>query len=104
MEKRVILDKLEILNQKYANEGVTIYGIFGSYARGEERPSSDIDIVYKLDKDKFFSLYKGFKSASKISDISEEISSYLGKKIDFISYDTTNEALKAAIDKELVQG
>lgn len=103
MKQEEILDKLKILNERYTQEGVSIYGIFGSYVRGEERTSSDIDIVYKLDKDKLFNLYRGFKSASKISEISQEISSYLGKKIDFISYDTTNQELKDAISKELIQ-
>lgn len=103
MTKEEIVEKLKILNKKYINDGIEIYGLFGSYARGEDRESSDIDIVYKLDKEKFFSLYKGFKSASKISRISQEISLYLGKKIDFISYDTTNQALKESINKELIR-
>ena len=36
----------------YKRFGVTRMGIFGSFARGEQNLSSDIDIVIEMEKDK----------------------------------------------------
>ncbi len=45
--KQIILDKLVILKKKKKKDGITIIGIFGSYARGDYTDKSDVDILYK---------------------------------------------------------
>ena len=46
MTKRFILNFLSSHNAELAQKyGVTKIGLFGSYARGEEREDSDIDIA-----------------------------------------------------------
>ena len=59
--------KLKLLQQAkeyYSNEGFNILGFFGSYARGEENPQSDIDILYELNE-KFIKNYEGFLAFSE---------------------------------------
>ena len=51
--------------------------IFGSYARGEERPDSDVDILVSLDYDqpvglRFFGMF-------------EDLKSLLGKNVDLVT-------------------
>lgn len=59
--------------------------IFGSYARGEARPSSDVDILAEFPPS--FSLFD-------MSGLKIELEEALGKKVDLIEYDRIKPALK----------
>jgi len=98
-------DIFEILaqsKQQFLADGVEIIGIFGSVARGEATSTSDVDIAYKLSKEKFFEKYRGFEAVSKLADIKNELSYKLHKKVDFISIDNSNPELVSTIKKELI--
>lgn len=82
----------------YSKDGVNIIGIFGSFAKEKQTPTSDIDIAYTLDKKIFFEKYQGFASVSKLAKIQNE----LGRRIDFISLENSNKALSEAIKKEMI--
>jgi len=76
--------KLKLLQQAkmyYANEGFNIVGFFGSYARGEATPQSDIDILYELNE-KFIKKYNGFLAFSRLSEIKEELKTLFGIDVD----------------------
>ncbi|MES0491856.1 MAG: nucleotidyltransferase domain-containing protein [Leptospirales bacterium] len=79
---KIFLDKISLLKQKYNTEGFIILGVFGSYARGEETPTSDIDILYEL-AEKFYNKYPGWGIISAIENIRKDLETTLGKKIDF---------------------
>ncbi len=68
-------------------------GIFGSYARGEQRKNSDIDILIKPPKGIGF----GF------AGIQLELQDKLKKKIDLVSYNGLSPYLKESILKEEVR-
>jgi len=63
-------------------------GIFGSYARGEEKKDSDIDILIQPTKD---------MSLLDISGIKIELEETLGKKIDIVSYNYIHPYLRNRI-------
>ena len=55
--KRILLEHKEEIRQKY---GIIILGVFGSYARGEQKETSDVDIIVELERPiglRFFELY-----------------------------------------------
>lgn len=53
MTKAVILDFLINHKQEFHDKyGVTKIGLFGSYARDEQREDSDIDIAIEMEKGK----------------------------------------------------
>jgi predicted nucleotidyltransferase len=55
--KRIIKRHKAEIREKY---GVIIVGIFGSYTRGEQRETSDVDIIVELEKPiglKFYELW-----------------------------------------------
>ena len=58
-----------------AKDGFLILGIFGSYARDENTPSSDVDILYDTDVD-FFKRYGGFGSFVKLDEIKESLETW----------------------------
>ena len=68
-------------------------GIFGSYARGEETPESDIDILVKFNKT---------LTLLDLAKIHIELSRKVGKKIDLVTEPSLkNERLKSYIYKDL---
>jgi len=76
---------LEKLKKRYESEGFLIVGIFGSVARGEEDPFSDIDIAYKIDHSRFFP-DNAFKKLIRIEEIKKELESIFGKRVDLVPY------------------
>jgi len=97
-----ILQTLKNSKAQFLDDGVEIVGVFGSFARNEQTPSSDVDIAYKLSKEKFFSKYRGFKAVIKIAEIQEELSRKLKRKVDLISFENSNKELVKNIKKEIV--
>jgi predicted nucleotidyltransferase len=69
-------------------EGVTRAGIFGSYARGEQKRSSDIDILIEVRKGTGLFKFIGIK---------QELEKKLGKKVDLLTYKSIHPLLRDEI-------
>ena len=68
-------------------------GIFGSYARNDQKPDSDIDLLVK---------FKDSPSLIQLIKIENELSKRLGCKVDLITEGAiTNKVIKSQIYKEL---
>ena len=67
-------------------------GIFGSYARGEEKKSSDVDILIAFNG-----------SLLLLVKIERELKENLGKKVDLLTYRGIHPLLKKRILKEEVR-
>jgi hypothetical protein len=55
--KRILKEHKEEIREKY---GVIIVGVFGSYARGKQNETSDVDIIVELERPiglKFYELW-----------------------------------------------
>ena len=98
----LLMNKNEIINylQKqqpyfYTNFGISFVGLFGSFSRGDETKNSDIDILYKIEKDKKLSMFKYLKIASQLED-------FFQKKIDLVRVDTLKPTVKKYIDRDLI--
>ena len=76
-----ILTALQKAKEHYAKEGFEIVGVFGSAARDEMTPQSDIDILYDLRKN-FIETYRGFAAFSRLNAIRSELRSLLGVEVD----------------------
>lgn len=71
--------------------GVTKIGIFGSFARDEPRPNSDVDVVVEMRQPDLF----------YVVHIKETLEKDLQRRVDVIRYRSTmNPYLKVRIDKE----
>jgi len=69
-------------------------GVFGSFARGENKKGSDLDILIKF-KDRI--------SLLKLVQIEQELSDKLGIPIDLVTENSLkNPRLKKSIDKDLI--
>lgn len=79
---------LKVLKEK----GITKAGVFGSYARGEQKKKSDIDILIQPTKN------MGFAFAGVKLDLEKK----LKRKVDLLSYKGIHPALKKRILHEEV--
>jgi len=71
--------------------GVIQAGIFGSFARGEETPESDLDILVELEKDKtYFDLLR----------LKTNLEETIDRKVDIGTYNSIRASLKESILKE----
>jgi len=68
-------------------------GVFGSYARNEMGPDSDIDIMVDLNED---------VSLFDIGGLYMDLTEKLGKKIDLVTKGGINEVFKKYIERDLI--
>lgn len=93
LERGEILEQLQTLKPQLAERyGIDQIGIFGSVARDEAYPGSDIDIVVYMPPD----LLKRVR-------LKAELESLFGRKVDVIRYrNSMNPYLKTQIDREVI--
>lgn len=80
----------EYLNKKYK---VTRLGVFGSFARGEETPDSDVDILVE------FSEVPGMRDFFSTEEYLEKI---LNRRIDLVRQTAIRPELKDRIMSEVI--
>ena len=91
MNRTKILKNIVIRLRK---KGAVQIALFGSYARGEERKNSDIDILVKFNKQ---------KSLVEFVKIEQDLSEVVGKKIDLLTEKSISPHLIGKIKKEMVK-
>jgi hypothetical protein len=68
--------------------------VFGSFARGEDTPESDIDLLIKLKRPKGLLFLAGLKF---------ELEDNLNRKVDLLTYRSINPKLKKYIHKDEIK-
>ena len=66
-------------------------GLFGSYARGEQKKNSDVDILVEINDN---------RSLTDIIGLKLLLEEHLKKKVDLVEYNTIKNELKDSILKE----
>ncbi|MCS7216040.1 MAG: nucleotidyltransferase family protein [Thermodesulfovibrio sp.] len=87
--KKILRENKDYIREKY---GVVIIGIFGSFARGEQKEASDIDILVELERPiglEYFALW----------DYLEKI---LDCKVDLVKKSLLREELRDGILEETI--
>jgi len=90
-----MLNKEEIfekISQVLKNKGARKIAIFGSYARNEQKPGSDIDIIVE---------FSGRKSLLELVRIERELSEILGIRVDLLTEKSISPYLIDSIKKEM---
>ena len=73
--------------------GIKRIGLFGSYARGEQREDSDIDLLVEFDE--------GKKSFDNFMDLSFFLEDILGKRIDLLTLESVSQFMRPYIEKDV---
>lgn len=95
MERSEILKILKKHKRELKDKfGVKRIGIFGSYVRGEQKESSDIDILVEFEKGK-----KNFDNFMNLAFFLEKI---LGKKVDLVTVEGISPFIRPYVEREIV--
>ena len=87
-------DDIRNVIRQYIDEyGIRKVGIFGSYARGQARETSDIDLVFDFQKE--FGMFG-------LSHLKLSLEERLGKSIDILEYSSIDPLLRESILKDTV--
>lgn len=94
MGQREIFKILREYKLRFAEQyNIQSLGVFGSVARSEERPGSDIDVVIRLGKPDLFLL----------AGIKDDLEAQLHSPVDLVTYrESMNPLLRERIDREAV--
>lgn len=83
----------EFKNQRGESLRLTALGYFGSYARGEARPDSDVDIVFKTD----------YPNLLLTSRLRLDLIELLNRPVDVIRYrENMNPRFKSRLSREAI--
>lgn len=81
------------INKFCREQGVTYLGLFGSSARGEAKPSSDIDLLID---------FQNGTTLFKMAQIKLDLEDRLEKEIDLVSRQNLKMRIKPNIEKDLI--
>jgi predicted nucleotidyltransferase len=90
MTENSIYLKLKTIKPNYLKDGFEILGIFGSFSSSEEKPDSDLDILYRS-MDKLEETYPGWLIFSYIDQVRQELETQFDRKVDLVDMDALNE-------------
>ncbi len=93
-------DVIEMLRRNRAvleEAGAVHVSLFGSVARGEETPESDLDILVTLSKDPEF---QGLGYFGAIEALRAAIASMSGKSVDIVTEPIRKDRLRAEIERD----
>jgi len=90
MGTQEIQEKIKPLLSEY---GVSYVGLFGSVARGEDTPESDVDLLVSIDHP--IGVYD-------FMELRDRLSTALGRRVDLVSRDAVNKHVQPFIEQDLV--
>jgi uncharacterized protein len=92
MNKDEVLEMLEANRETIRRFGVRRLGIFGSYARGEQNETSDMDFLVEFDE----------KTFNNYMDLKFFLEKLFGRSVDLVIADAVKPRLRKPIFEETV--
>lgn len=96
MTAQLTIESLKAMQPELARSGIAALYLFGSFARGDMREDSDIDLAFEVEPDIKFSL---FDQAS----LQAMLEARLGRHVDFLQRDAIHPDLRPRIERDLVR-
>ena len=93
MTRRAMISRIRRHRAQLTKLGVKSVSIFGSFARGEERPDSDVDILVEFDGPATFDRYM---------DTKFYLEELLGRKVDLVTPKAIKPRMKPYIMQDLI--
>lgn len=96
MNRETVISALRAHESELRAAGVVRLSLFGSTARGEARPDSDIDLLAAFDDARPLSLLDVIRIENQISDL-------LGHAVDLIEEGTLKPRVRQDVDREMMR-
>jgi uncharacterized protein len=80
---------IEQLRDICTRYGVSRLDVFGSFARGEPKADSDIDVMYELEP--------GARLAWNVEQLADELSALFGRPVDLVSRRALHKRLRDSV-------
>jgi predicted nucleotidyltransferase len=92
-KRKQMLQMISEMRQEFSNRfSVRRIGVFGSFARSDEGPDSDVDIIVELEEPTF----------DHYMDLNFRLEELLGRSVALVLADTVKSRLKPIIDREVI--
>jgi uncharacterized protein len=95
MKRDEVISKLRAHEAELKAAGILRLAIFGSVARGDNSPESDVDLLADFDKTKHYTLLTMGRLESRLADM-------LGTRVDLSSPEWLKESVKNQVLREAV--
>jgi uncharacterized protein len=89
----VTVRKLRENRDVLIDEGLLNVGVFGSVARGEEKPGSDIDLLVKV---------SGDMNAFRLASIQSKLHDFLGARVEIVTLKEFNNGFDRSVQKDVI--
>lgn len=96
MDRQTVIHRLKDNQRRLRALGLKRLSVFGSTARGEARPESDVDLAVMLDEDAGIDLFR-------FAAISEQVSRMLGMPVDMVIEPARNARMQTRIERDRVR-
>lgn len=93
MTRRAVISRIRSNRARLEKLGVKSLSIFGSFARGEERPDSDVDILVE---------FEGRATFDRYIDTKFYLEELLGRKVDLVTPKAIKPRMKPYIMQDLI--
>jgi uncharacterized protein len=96
MGKNEIVAKLRAREAELREAGVASLSVVGSFARGDNRDDSDIDLLVRLTEE---ARRGGFAYFGRLDRLSRRLSDIVGRPVDVITEPVRNDRLRQHLEK-----
>ncbi|MGA2144355.1 MAG: nucleotidyltransferase family protein [Bryobacteraceae bacterium] len=95
MNRDEVISKLRAHEAELKAAGIVRLAVFGSVARGDNSPESDVDLLADFDKTKHYTLLTMGRIENRLADL-------LGTRVDLSSPEWLKESVKNQVLREAV--
>ena len=96
MNRDEVIKKLRAHEAELKAAGIVRLAVFGSVARGDNSPESDVDLLADFDKTKHYTLLTMGRIENRLADM-------LGTRVDLSSPEWLKESVKKQVLREAVR-
>ena len=96
MNREHVITKLRAHEQQLKEAGVIRLSLFGSTARGDAGPESDVDLLAAFDESRRLSLLDVIHVENQIADL-------LGERVDLLVEGTLKPYVKENVERDMVR-
>jgi predicted nucleotidyltransferase len=96
MDRDAVLERLRAHEAELKAMGVARLSLFGSVARGEARPDSDVDLAAEFDRGRPFGMFQFAALEGRLRDL-------MGLPVDLVGEPARKPRMQKAIDRDRVR-